>query len=521
MREGISTNRLCTASSACLAAAGIEFVFRYYSRTTRQPEKQLRREEAEALSQAGLAIAVVYQDRGRKIDDFNFERGMLDGNSAVASAGRIGQPGNSAIYFAVDTDFDSDVIRNAVFKYFEGVRRGFEDAGNGQALFRVGVYGSGLTCRLLLGKGLASYAWLAEATGWRESRTFNDWHVRQVVNQTHLCELGKNWERCEAIADFGQFKPIGSEVVRGTGETRRVIASILNLRSMPSDSGNVPIARLPHGSFVKLLGPASPGWVRVVAQLDGAMFEGYVSERYLEPEQRAQAAPQHRLPNIPAVHWTENNPNSKRSGTSGLASPIGENPRPNRESRATVEVKNEQLRVLADWLDVERSARYQPRDGRTYCNVYVADYCYLAQVYLPRVWWTSAAVARLANGQKVTAAYGDTIREMRADDIYRWLLDFGALFGWRRAASVSELQHAANGGGVGIICADREAEGRSGHITIVVPENHEQLAKRNASGVLEQPLQTQAGERNKRYGSSGSNWWLGKQFIDYVFYVHD
>ncbi|MCY1296150.1 hypothetical protein D9M69_512080 [compost metagenome] len=110
---------------------------------------------------------------------------------------------------------------------------------------------------------------------------------------------------------------------------------------------------------------------------------------------------------------------------------------------------------------------------------------------------------------------------MRADDLYRWLLDFGALFGWRRATSVSELQHAANGGGVGIICADREAEGRSGHITIVVPENQEQRAKRNASGVLEQPLQTQAGERNKRYGSSGSNWWLGKQFIDHVFFVHD
>jgi hypothetical protein len=34
---------------------------------------------------------------------------------------------------------------------------------------------------------------------------------------------------------------------------------------------------------------------------------------------------------------------------------------------------------------VESSARYARTPTQTYCNVYVADYCYLAGVYLPRV----------------------------------------------------------------------------------------------------------------------------------------
>ncbi len=77
-----------------------------------------------------------------------------------------------------------------------------------------------------------------------------------------------------------------------------------------------------------------------------------------------------------------------------------------------------------DWLDASHSARYQ-RDQATYCNVYAADFCYLAGAYLPRVWWTASALMRIAQGEMPPAIYDSTIREMRADDLHAWLIDSG------------------------------------------------------------------------------------------------
>lgn len=149
MLEGISTNRLCDTSATCLAAGGKSFVFRYYSRTTTQPEKQLRPKEAAEIARAGLQIAVVYQDRARLTDDFSLARGQVDGSSAFASAGQVGQPAGSAIYFAVDVDFNSAQINQFVLPYFRGVRTALDGASGGISHYRMGVYGSGLTCRLL------------------------------------------------------------------------------------------------------------------------------------------------------------------------------------------------------------------------------------------------------------------------------------------------------------------------------------------------------------------------------------
>ena len=49
MRRGLSTNRNVTSKAACLKQSGIDFIFRYYSRTTLQPEKRLTLAEAEAF----------------------------------------------------------------------------------------------------------------------------------------------------------------------------------------------------------------------------------------------------------------------------------------------------------------------------------------------------------------------------------------------------------------------------------------------------------------------------------------
>jgi Domain of unknown function (DUF1906) len=521
MNKGISTNRLCESSADCLAAAGLSFVVRYYSRTTRQAEKQLRPREAAALARAGLDLAVVYQDNARLTADFGLERGKLDGASAFAAAGQVGQPAGSAIYFAVDTDFSAADIAQFVVPYFQGVRLALDAASGGASFYGMGVYGSVLTCRTLRAAGLVRFTWLAESSGWRESANYTAWDIKQFVTDAPLCGIGNGWQRCEAKPEFGQFKPAGFEVTANAGHLMRVTATQLNVRFVPSAENNTPIATLPHGTLLRALGESAPGWLRIRVVLDGATFIGHVKASFLEPVAAPAPVVVPAAPAIPKVYWQEGNASAARAKITGMASPIGEAGRPGRVATDTAAQRVAQLTSIGDWLRVDTSARYAPGDGVTFCNVYAADYGYLAGVYVPRVWWTGPAIARIADGQTVPVAYGDTVREMRADDLYVWLQDFGASFGWRRVSDATALQRAANGGGVGLVCADRREVGRPGHITVVVPETALHKAVRDAAGNVFQPLQSQARGTNNRYGSAGVNWWLGAEFTGHVFYVHD
>lgn len=530
MREGLSTNRHCHGFADCLVREGKAFVIRYHSRTTTQPEKRISPKEAADLARAGLEVATVYQDNARRLSDFGFDRGRLDGASAQTFASQIGQPPGSAVYFAVDTDFSVAEIQQVVLPYFRGVKAGMNDAAGGSSALQIGVYGSGLTCRLVRDTtALARFAWLAEATGWRESANYTTWDVRQHINRGQaLCGLGAAWQRCEARDSFGQFRPIGFELQAGEGELRRVTATQLNLRHAPSTTSTPPITSLPEGQLVRVLGDAAPPWVRVRVTLGGADVIGYVSGKFLAPvpvqppiaPPSPPSPPSPPAPAVPAVHYRENDSASRRSSASKRAQPLGEPGRPVRDA-ATPAARAAQTVDIVNWLAADSSARYQPDANATYCNIYAADFCYLAGVYLPRTWWNEPALMRIARGEHVAPAYGSTLREMRADDLHNWLIDFGPSFGWRRVFDLTALQHAANNGGIGLICADREASGKPGHISAVVPENAAHAARRDADGNVTLPLQSQAGAVNFRFSSGSKAWWDSSLFKSRVFFVHD
>ena len=59
---------------------------------------------------------------------------------------------------------------------------------------------------------------------------------------------------------------------------------------------------------------------------------------------------------------------------------------------------------------------------------------------------------------------------MRANDLFRWLRDFGPRFGWRQTGTITKLQQEVNQGAIGLIVARRKEDGKSGHIVAVVPE---------------------------------------------------
>lgn len=172
----------CTRFAAGIAAEGIRFVARYYSRSA---TKTLKPAEAKALCAAGLKLVTVYQDSQNAVKFFSADQGVAAAERALALAGVVGQPEDSAIYFAADFDPSPAEVRGPVVEYFQAVSQTFRSVATRYA---VGVYGSGLTCRLIRDAGLAQFAWLSGSTAFRESAGFRPRaHLIQVAPSRKIC----------------------------------------------------------------------------------------------------------------------------------------------------------------------------------------------------------------------------------------------------------------------------------------------------------------------------------------------
>lgn len=307
--------------------------------------------------------------------------------------------------------------------------------------------------------------------------------------------------------------------------------AMLRVRSEPQisqpETANV-ISHLPDGHPVRAIsGKPVKGFLEIETSLAGALIHGFVSAKLLvadaAPEPIAVVEPAPALPSsgIVAVWMPRKSGSVTRRIDLANAHSLNEAGQPQRKG-TDAETLRQELAAIIDWLAVDKPAhgRYQPRSGLTFCNIYAHDYCHLAGVYLPRVWWSAHALLKLAQGETVAPLIGNTIVELRANDLFRWLRDHGPAFGWRQTGSLSKLQQAANQGAIGLIIARRKEDGRSGHIVPVVPELGELRARRDASGEVTSPLQSQAGASNFRFGTGKAGWWLGQEFAESAFWIH-
>lgn len=355
-------------------------------------------------------------------------------------------------------------------------------------------------------------------------------------NGRHYGENVFDYIKIARGAQAGRSSPSAPTPVIDTGATYRVetLSDSLQLRSAPVKTP--PGARsnrralLPKGHLVRALDSAvTNGFRHVETSLAGALYRGYASADFLKKVAGAPAIPvlTPQAPGgpgaIPAVNLARKRGAVTRRTDlprNGGAYPLNEPGQPKRQGSGPEALRAE-LGKIVQWLDVgnAKHLRYQPTKA-TFCNIYAYDFCHLAGAYLPRVWWTGAAIQRLARGETVEAAYDSTVDEQRANDLFRWLRDFGPQFGWRRTGTLTKLQSEVNGGAVGIIVARRTMEAASGHIVVVVPETDQHRAKRNGAGEVLAPLQSQAGRKNFRYGNGRPAWWAGAEMAEHAFWIH-
>lgn len=193
-----------------LAAAGVRTVIRYYNHVNSAalPSKCLTRAELDALYAAGLAVAVVFQQRGGAnghIEDLDAVNGETDAMRALELAAALQQPTGSAIYFAADWDYASEEDLARLTPYFERVWSALEGR------YLVGVYASGTVGRQLKAGGLVDHVWLSSDLRWSGTRAALDegeWSLFQrfPYEVSPIGGFGYDGNVVNpAVEDYGQF----------------------------------------------------------------------------------------------------------------------------------------------------------------------------------------------------------------------------------------------------------------------------------------------------------------------------
>jgi hypothetical protein len=183
---------------------GIKTIIRYYDHEDETlPGKTLRREERNLILTNGFKTAVVFQHHNNQFASFTAARGRQDAERSLALAGENLQPNGSAIYFGVDGPWQAAYELANVATYFRELKARLAGFG-----YRIGVYGSGLVCNVLLSTGLAELCWLGAPTSWP------DYHAYYQTRKWGLAQLRTS--QCgghsvdfdmvnDGAADYGQF----------------------------------------------------------------------------------------------------------------------------------------------------------------------------------------------------------------------------------------------------------------------------------------------------------------------------
>lgn len=153
-----SATPLSAEKAKQLYADDYAFVVRYYSHNE---GKNLSRQEAQNISDAGMVLLTVWEARGNEYDSFTSVQGRADAANAIAQAKACGQPLDTTIFFAVDFDASVGQIEGGISDYFLSASTMTRGAG-----YLPGSYGSPLVNDTLAAKGYTARSWEAQSRGW-------------------------------------------------------------------------------------------------------------------------------------------------------------------------------------------------------------------------------------------------------------------------------------------------------------------------------------------------------------------
>jgi peptidoglycan hydrolase-like protein with peptidoglycan-binding domain len=174
-----------------LTTAGVHFAARYLSHDT--SGKNLTKAEATVLSQAGIAIVVVWETTAQRALA-GHAAGAQDARDADAQAKACGMPAGRPIFFAVDFDA-SNSQQASINAYLDG-------AASVIGKDRVGIYGGFYPVKRALDGGHCAWAW--QTYGWSGGRWDPRAQLQQYSNDHIIGGVGLDYDR-STKPDYGQW----------------------------------------------------------------------------------------------------------------------------------------------------------------------------------------------------------------------------------------------------------------------------------------------------------------------------
>lgn len=183
----------------------IKFAFRYYRPGDITNPYGIQPAEAAALHGVGLGIGVVFEGGKSSTTPqyFSPAQGARDAEAALRKADQLGQPDQTAIYAAVDTDILNKTIGDVV-SYFTTFRSGILKR---RPNLWVGAYGDDLVCGTMHEQQLIDCAWLANAKGWMTNKGFEGWVLRQGAQRNLPFGLPVDPIECRSLGGAGIWMP--------------------------------------------------------------------------------------------------------------------------------------------------------------------------------------------------------------------------------------------------------------------------------------------------------------------------
>lgn len=286
MAEVVDTNRNTVAFIPKLKENGVNTIVRYYNRD--MTPKVIGQAEFNAILASGLHLMIVHQRGGRDPAEYSAETAVADCNHCRDFGALRGQPDGSAIYFGVDFDIARADLQARVIPYFTALKAEMARQ-TGKPRYRIGVYGSGMTCSTLLDAGLVELTWLSQSTKFTGTPAFTAskrWNLLQLMPTT-IGGLSVDPDIVGSVSpDFGQFDargPVGRVAATAAPLAKRVRVQArdgANLREGPGTRFAIR-ELLPFGTELSVV-RTSGNWSLVDRAHDGAI-DGAVFTALLEP----------------------------------------------------------------------------------------------------------------------------------------------------------------------------------------------------------------------------------------------
>ena len=168
-----------------LKSDGYEIVGRYL---TGGSFKEIRDGELKRIVNGGMKYFPIFQENGREISEFTYEKGLEHGEKASVAALNKGVP-STVIYFAVDMDVYDYQIDSNIIPYFKGINETIDSR------YSVGIYASRNVCTRVANVGYSISSFVSDmSTGFSGNLGFpipRNWNYDQF---REIKKYGGNWD---------------------------------------------------------------------------------------------------------------------------------------------------------------------------------------------------------------------------------------------------------------------------------------------------------------------------------------